>query len=246
MYRFLLRPRWIAFTLLVVAAVVLMVNLGFWQLRRLDERKGFNATVRDRADAEAIQVEDVLRMGSDPDELDWTPVVAVGAYEADEQVLIVNRSQDGMAGLNVVTPLRLDDGTAILVNRGFVPLAEDPPAAPEGSVTVTGLLRESQERGFGGASDPSDGELAEAQRIDIDRLAPQIDGEVLPMWLSLETSDPAQGDRPVPLPRPELTEGPHLSYAVQWFLFSAAAIVGWVLAVRHSARTRRAANASTS
>lgn len=244
MYRFLLRPRWIAFTLAVVAAVVLMVNLGFWQLRRLDERKDFNATVRDRADVTALPVGDVLQMDSDPDEVDWTPVVAAGTYEGDEQILIVNRSQEGMAGVNVITPLRLDDGTAILVNRGFVPLAEDAPAAPTGPVTVAGLLRESQRRGFGGASDPSEGDLSEAQRIDIGRLAPQIDGDVLPMWLSLETSDPPPGDRPVPLPRPELTEGPHLSYAVQWFLFSAAAIVGWVLAVRRSARVHRAATRS--
>jgi cytochrome oxidase assembly protein ShyY1 len=241
MYRFLLRPRWIAFTLLVVAAVVLMVNLGFWQLRRLDERQDFNATVRERASAAAVPVDEVLQLDSDPDDLDWTPVVAAGRYEADEQILIVNRAQDGMAGFNVVTPLRLDDGTAILVNRGFVPLDEVPPAAPSDPVAVAGLLRESQQRGFGGATDPGEGDLGEAQRIDIERLAPQIDGDLLPMWLSLETSDPAQGERPIPLPRPELTEGPHLSYAVQWFLFSAAAIVGWVLAVRHGARSRRAA-----
>ena len=46
MYRFLLRPRWIAFTLVVATAIAVMINLGFWQLRRLDERREFNDAVR--------------------------------------------------------------------------------------------------------------------------------------------------------------------------------------------------------
>ncbi len=60
------------------------------------------------------------------------------------------------------------------------------------------------------------------------------------MYLDLIASDPpTEGDYPTPVPPPELSEGPHLSYAMQWFIFAAAVVVGWVLAVRRSIRTRR-------
>jgi cytochrome oxidase assembly protein ShyY1 len=94
-------------------------------------------------------------------------------------------------------------------------------------------------RRTGALSDPHTGRLAEAQRVDIPRLAPQLPGYVVPMYIELTASQPAEsGGYPEPIAAPELGEGPHLSYAVQWFLFSAIAAVGWVLAVRRSRRVR--------
>ena len=62
------------------------------------------------------------------------------------------------------------------------------------------------------------------------------------MYVELTASDPPEAEPyPEPLTLPELTDGPHLSYAVQWFIFAAAVAVGWVLAVRKSIRTRQAA-----
>ena len=75
--------------------------------------------------------------------------------------------------------------------------------------------------------------------IDIERLAPQLDGDVVPMYVDLSASAPAELDGlPEPVIAPDLSEGNHLSYAVQWFLFSAAAAAGWLLAVRYSVRKR--------
>jgi cytochrome oxidase assembly protein ShyY1 len=242
MYRFLLSPRWLAFHLLVVVAIVTMVNLGFWQLRRLDERKALNAAVTSRVDLPPAPLDDVLVPGADRAVLEWRPVTATGRYLPDEQLTVVNRSQNGLAGQIVVAPLQLDDGRILLVSRGFVPLNAPIPAAPSGEVEVTGRLKPSQRRSTGGLSDPATGELTEAQRVDIDRLAPQLPGEVVPMYVELTSSDPPEAEPyPQPLTLPELTDGPHLSYAVQWFIFSAAVVVGWVLAVRHSVRTRQAA-----
>jgi surfeit locus 1 family protein len=133
MYRFLLRPRWIGFHLLVAAGVVLMVNLGFWQLRRLEQRQDFNATVEARFDIPAATLDTVLAEGT-PDEVEWRRVIATGQYLPDEQVIVVNRSQGGRAGQNVVTPMRLDDGRVLVVNRGFVPLG----------VEIEGRARASQ------------------------------------------------------------------------------------------------------
>ena len=240
MYRFLLRPKWIAFHLLVVVGIVTMVDLGFWQLRRLDERQAFNAVVEDRYDATPVPLDELLTPDTDPDDIAWRPVTASGSYLPDDGVLIVNRSQNGRAGVNTVVPLRLDDGRILFVNRGFVPLTFDLPPVPAIDVRVTGRLRPSQERGFGQLSDPADGVLREAQRLDIERLAPQLDGEVVPMYIDLiESVPPETGDIPEPVIAPDLSEGNHLSYAAQWFIFSIAVGVGWVLAVRRSMSTRR-------
>jgi cytochrome oxidase assembly protein ShyY1 len=239
MYRFLLRPRWIGFHLLVVGAMIAMVNLGFWQLRRLDERKSFNAIVEARYDAAPRPLDDVLTPGAEPDDLEWTPITVTGTYQPDETVRIVNRSQNGFAGDNIVVPLELADGRLLLVNRGFLPQGLDLPPAAAGKVAVTGRLRPSQERRTGQLSDAAQGDLTEAQRVDIERLAPQFDGELLAMYVDRYDSTPAEPVDLEPVIKPDLSEGPHLSYAVQWFIFTVAVAAGWVLAVRKSLRTRR-------
>ncbi|MDQ3543202.1 MAG: SURF1 family protein, partial [Actinomycetota bacterium] len=108
MYRFLLRPRWIAFHLLVLGAFVLMVNLGFWQLRRLDERQAFNDRVNERIDAPPVALDELVptdaRVGDDVlDEVEWRPTQVRGEYLPDEQFVVVNRSQSGQPGEMVVT-----------------------------------------------------------------------------------------------------------------------------------------------
>ncbi|MEY2959876.1 MAG: hypothetical protein RLZZ01_2444 [Actinomycetota bacterium] len=249
MYRFLLGPRWIGFHLLVVGAIVTMVNLGFWQLRRLDERQAFNATVEARYDLPPVAFDGVVdELGADDlgtaqtADLEWRTVEVSGTYLPDETVFVVNRSQGGRAGRNVVVPLLLDDGRILVVNRGFVPLAEDPPAIPSETgtrVDLVGRVRTSQERGLGQLADPTEGDLVEIQRIDLDRLAPQLPGELVPFYVDLVSSSPPEASPyPESVAAPELGEGNHLAYAVQWFVFSTAVAVGWVLAVRRSLASR--------
>ena len=246
MYRFLLRPKWIGFHLLVVVTIVTMVNLGFWQLGRLDERQAFNAVVDERYDAPPLALDQLLTADTDPADVEWRPVTAAGTYLADHTILIVNRSQGGRAGQNVLVPMRLADGRILLVNRGFMPLGtETAPGVPASDIEIVARLRASQERRLGQLSDAADGELTIAQRVDIDRLAAQMPGDVVPMYVDLIESVPAEvGGAPEPVARPTLGEGNHMSYAVQWFIFAAAVAVGWVLAVRRSIATRRAASAA--
>jgi cytochrome oxidase assembly protein ShyY1 len=241
MYRFLLRPKWIAFHLLVVVAIIAMINFGFWQLRRLDQRRDFNATIEERYDEAPVPLDDLLTPATDPEAVEWRPISTAGTYVPDGQFVVVNRSQNGRAGRNVVVPLRLDDGRILLVNRGFVPyLVEDVPDVPATEVEIVGRLRESQTRSLGQLSDPAEGALVEVQRVDIPRLSQQLTGEVVPMYVDLVASVPPEAsDLPEPVATPDLSEGNHLSYAVQWFIFSIAVAVGWVLAVRRSIATRR-------
>ena len=245
MYRLLLRPKWIGFHLLVPAAIVAMINLGFWQLRRLDQRQAFNATIEQRYDEPPVPLDDLLGRVTIPGEFDtieWYPVTASGTYLPDEQFNVVNRSQGGRAGDNIVTPMRLDDGRILIVNRGFAPLTIDVPAAPGGTVEIVGRVRVSQEKRLGQLGDAAEGDLELVQRVDIPRLEPQLPGDVVPVYVDLQVSDPAElPGLPDPVAAPELGEGNHLSYAVQWFIFAIAVGVGWYLAVKRSITTRQRA-----
>jgi surfeit locus 1 family protein len=226
----------------VIAGVVVMIGFGLWQLDRLADRQDFNAQVEARIDLPDRELVEVLPVGAeiDPDEVEWRTVIATGRYVADEQVLVINRSQNGRAGDNVALPLVLDDGRTLIVNRGFVPLGMEIPEPPVGEVAIRGVIRPSQERRVGQLSDPAEGVLTEVQRLDIERLAPQMTGAVLPVYVDLVESNPPEPPGvPEAVVRPDLTDGPHLSYAVQWFIFASAVAVGWVLAVSRSVQKRR-------
>ncbi len=242
MYRFALRPRWLAFHLLVVVLVVVMVNLAFWQLRRLDARRALNDRVEERSALPAVPIDDLITVNADPAAVaasEWRPVTATGRYDPDREVLIRNRSFDGAPGFHVVTPLVTEAGT-LLVNRGWIPLgdAEHPvvPPPPSDEVTVTGRVRAPQERGRFGARDPAEGTLDQLARVDVPRIAAQTPGTLYPLYVERIDPSAAPGELPAPLPLPELDEGPHLSYAGQWFLFSAVAVVAWAVMVRRAAR----------
>ncbi len=234
-YRFLVTPKWIAFHLLVVVAVVTMINLALWQLRRLDERQQFNAQVRANSGQPVVAFDEIRADLANPSTIEWRQVRVTGTYVPDHQFLVVNRSQNGDTGRNVVDALQLDDGSLLVVNRGFVPTADAVPPPPQGSVEVTGRLRVSEQRKTGQPADEAVEDLTEIRRIDIEVLSQQFDATVQPMYVEAQTPD---ADSLQPIVDPVLDEGPHLSYAIQWFVFSACVIAGWVLAVRRSIALR--------
>jgi cytochrome oxidase assembly protein ShyY1 len=238
-YGFLLRPKWIAFSLLVVLMVVVMINLAFWQLRRLDERRQFNAEVIANTHQPIVPYEDITSKLTDPSAIEWRPVRVSGTYLPGHQFLVVNRSQDGDTGRNVVDPLQLADGSLLLINRGFVPITDPVPQLPSGSVTVDGQLRVSEHRATGQPADQNVAGLTEIHRIDVGLLAGQFDTAVQPMYVEQVVSRPADATVLQPIAPPDTSdEGPHLSYTIQWFIFSGCVIAGWVLVVRRSAAQR--------
>jgi surfeit locus 1 family protein len=243
-YRFALTPRWILGHLLVVLLVIAMVNLGSWQLERRDEKRDRNEQITSRQDQPVAPVGELMAPDTsegDVDELVYRPVTATGTYLTDQQVVVRNRSYDGAPGEWVLTPLLLDDGTAVVVSRGWQPIETDAAAAdaPSREVTVEGYVQATQERGSFGPTDPAEGSLETLARVDVQRLQQQVDEPLLSGWVQLVEQDPAQPeDLPVAVPLPELDEGPHLGYAGQWFLFCVVAVVGWIAIVRRTARDR--------
>ena len=250
MYGFLFRPKWLLFHAVVVVGIVVMVLAGYWQLQRLDERKDFNQRVIERSQSEPFELRSVLERLDDgslsADAAEWLPVTIDGTYLPD-QVLDFNNSQRGRAGDNVLTAMITTDGDTVIVNRGFIPLGIDVPPAPQTEVVGLGYVRLSEVRDRGGLTDADDGEpLSEIRRIDLPRLSQQFPGDVAPIYVQLIAAEPAiaLGD-PEPVLLPELSSGPHLSYAIQWFVFALCVAIGWVLAVRRSLRVRLKAATST-
>ena len=254
MYRFLLKPRWILSHLFVLACVVIFVSLGLWQLRRLDERKATNAEVAAAEAEPAVPVATLLPDGprSTAEQVDaaqYRAVVVTGTYALDQQVLVTNRTNGGAPGYWVLTPLVQPDGTAVVVNRGWVPYSYsidgpwtdfDPPA---GEVSVLGMLKAPQVRStglVGGPKDPDQGVLRSLARVDVERIQQQVDEPLLPAYVDLQQQQPAQpGALPEPVPPPELDEGPHLNYAGQWFIFALLTVIVYPLLLRRVARRRQ-------
>ncbi len=207
--QFLGKPKWIVLTVLVVVATVAMVWAGFWQLRRLDERRDRNAVIRERCRSPGgtggLGARTPTSRSTRPGRLrsgaSWR---RSGTYDAGAEVLIRNRSLDGAPGYHVVTPLVMADGTAVLVNRGWIPLSPEADVAPDvpepttGEVTVVGRVRGSQERGALGPTDAGDGTLEQLARVDVARIAQQVPYPLLPAYVELESQDPAATQ---PLPR---------------------------------------------
>ena len=212
--------------------MVATMNLGFWQLRRLDTRQAHNATVVARNNEPAAPLTEALSAladGSSTEDLRYVQVWVEGAWDLDREVLLVNRSQDGVPGVHVLSLLLVDDiapASGLVVDRGFVPrplqLAGDRSAWAPASRTA--LLRgsldvfQSGERSYG----------SEVDRIDRGALEVRWGAELAPMWLRV--AEPTGGDVwPTPTPVVSLGDGRHLSYAVQWFIFTLIGVVGYPL-----------------
>jgi surfeit locus 1 family protein len=250
-WRFALTPKWIVRHVLVVALVVTMIFLGFWQLRRLDDKRTYKDLVAARQEQPVADVTEIVPAGAtvDDDAVDavlYRSVSAEGSYAEEDTVVIENRTLNGAPGAWVLTPLLLEDGTAVVVNRGFIGFDRAgvivPPPPPTGTVRIEGLVLPSERRGSFGPRDPVAGRLDVLARVDLDRYAAQVDYPVLPAYLQLVTSDPDEpapaegGPALVALGPPVPDEGPHLAYAVQWFIFSTIAAGGYVLLLRKVAQ----------
>jgi surfeit locus 1 family protein len=216
-----LRGRDWALLAVAVMVAVLCGRLGLWQLDRLSQRRARNAVV---AAARARPPLELAGAAVSVDSIRDRPVRARGVYDYAHERTWGGRPFDGTPGVAVLTPLRLPDGSAVFVDRGWVPSPDarhvDLRALREGdSVVVTGL-----------------GAPAPRGRGDVDpaRLADSLPYAVQPFVIQLPPTDGATLLRRLP-PR-ALDDGPHLAYAVQWFAFGTIALVGSLILLRASRR----------
>ncbi|MFN8052888.1 MAG: SURF1 family protein [Acidimicrobiales bacterium] len=248
MYSFLWRPKWILSHVLIVALIVAMILLMFWQLRRLDEKKTLNALIAARADVTPGQLVDVLSAAhvtkpSQSSRVEFRATVVSGTYLTDQEFTVPSKTLDGAPGRLVVTPLQWSPTEPpLLVLRGFVPQAVDDTAPPidgveppTGTVEARGWLRETQTP-EGLQSKRADLGHDSFARLDIDRIEAARHTRFMPAYLQLGAqAPPTASEQLSPYPLPERSEGPHFSYAVQWAVFSVIAAVGYPLVLRRVA-----------
>lgn len=229
----------LAGTLLVLLVAGICARLGIWQLDRRTERQARNVVIEERLGLPTIELDGA---SGDTSGLIFRVAEARGEYDVDRAIVLAGRSHQGAAGAHLLVPLRLSDGTAVMVNRGWVPALDaakiDPTDhVPTGPVRARGLLIAFPEIRSSGDGSRSDGAPPEDfrrlwYRMDIERWQAQSPYHLAPVYIQELPVEPA-GRIPVPLPEPELDDGPHLGYAIQWFSFALIALVGWtVLLIR--------------
>lgn len=224
--------RWILTTLLVLAGTALCIRLGIWQLDRLEQRRAFNAHVEAQWAAPAVNLNQ--ERPQDLTQMEYRAVQARGNYDFDHQVALRNQYWQDRYGFHLLTPLVLEDGTAVLVDRGWIPgeTSEDPAAWEQydqpAEAEIAGILRLGGESpDVGGVPDEESGALLYWNNVNLDRIAEQLPYALLPVYIQLDVNE---GDTQPPIPyQPEieLSEGPHLGYAGQWFTFAAILFLGY-------------------
>ena len=228
-WRFLLSRRWLLFALVVGVLCYATWWLGGWQFDRLADRKQSNAVVRANEEKQPAPVADVLgtdRAVGEDDE--WRLVTATGTYDTDDTVIVRYRTRDGASGVDVVVPLVTADGTALLVDRGWTATPnqgtrpDDVPQPPAGEVTVEGWVRADATGDSTVVDDHS------TRAISSEQIGDAIDRPVLRGFVELRSEDGehAAGLQPVELP--ELDNGPHFFYGLQWWFFGVLAVFGFL------------------
>jgi cytochrome oxidase assembly protein ShyY1 len=220
--------RWVLFGITVVLLSYGAYLLGQWQFHRLTDRESSNSQTRVNLRAEPAPVAEVLTPGQPARERDeWRRVTATGRYLADESVVIRYQTREGASGVDIVTPLRTGDGTTLLVDRGWLATDNqgadtvDAPAPPDGQVTVVGWVRSDA---TGKAAKVADGS---ARAVSSREIAPTLEGPVYGGFVDLESESPAPAQ---PLRRtelPDLGNGPHFFYGLQWWFFGVLAVFGF-------------------
>jgi len=231
-------------TVVLLAVVAACVRLGFWQLDRLRQRRELNAGMAARLEAPTVQLPT-----APPDTAGFLfrHLEVTGRYDDARSIVLPGRSFQGVPGVHLLTPLVVDPADAVLVNRGWVPAADGatipldsfPTSAPGAEVHLQGLLLplpfSTRPAEAASAADTLFRRIW--YHLERHRLQAQFPYHLAGAELQLL---PATGDAafPRPLPPPALDEGPHLSYAIQWFSFALIGIVGWLALALRSGQPR--------
>ncbi|GAO12488.1 hypothetical protein TPA0598_11_00490 [Streptomyces lydicamycinicus] len=252
MYRFLLSRQWVILTLVGLVLIPVMIKLGYWQLHRHQHKVAQNQLIARSLAADPVPVTTLAAPGRELPRRDmWRTVTATGTYDTAHEVVVRQRTaaDEQSIGYYVVTPLVLGNGRAVLVNRGWVSAGNDltkfpdVPAAPRGKVTVTGRMMADETTAASGIKNTKGLPARQVMLINSSEQAKRTGRTMLGGYIEQTAPKPA-GNIPEPVPEPDHDSiGPHMAYAVQWWLFAAAVPVGWLVLVRRERRDRMAAAA---
>lgn len=231
--------RWLGALALTVVFAVITTMFGLWQWDRRGQKVEQIERVEANYDQDPVSVSQLIDdQGFVPGDT-WRPVVVIGEYHVDQALLVRTRPRGGQVGFEVVVPFVSDQGETYLVSRGWLPggqqqdLPDTIPVAPEGPVTMVGRLLPSEPE-IPGRSAP-EGQLP---TLTVSAASVALGIDLVPgVYLSLVSEDPAVTTG-VLATKPELDEGPHLSYTFQWYLFGVLGFVAWGYLLREEYRRR--------
>ena len=227
-------------TLVCVAMLPAFQALSNWQWHRLHARQAYNVEIQAEIDQAPVPISDLLVFNDEsrvvPEKSQWRTVELTGTWLPSEQVLVRKKSLESNLGLWVVTPLKLVDGTVVMINRGWTAAANsavDSPVVaevPEGTIEVLGRIRDVQARTKPGPTDLPVGQ--------VDRIIPleilNSPKTLINAYVEMTASRPESKSSEIRiLPEPEVTEGAHRSYALQWMFFEIMTVIGWTILVRN-------------
>ncbi|OON74017.1 SURF1 family cytochrome oxidase biogenesis protein [Streptomyces tsukubensis] len=247
MYRFLLSRQWVIITLIALALIPVMIELGFWQLHRHQHRVAQNQQISTALAATPEPAEKLTAPGHRITAAEkYHRVSAKGRFDTAHEVVVRRRTNEAEEiGVHVLTPFVLKDGRVLLVNRGWVPANgaqtsfPKVPAPPKGEITVTGRLMPDETTAASGIKNIQGLPPRQVMLISSGEEADRLGRSVLGGFIE-QTSPESPDDSPQLIPAPDDQGiGPHMAYAVQWWLFSAAVPLGWTVLVRRERRERR-------
>jgi surfeit locus 1 family protein len=224
---------WVLLSILSLVAII-CIRLGIWQLDRRQERLSLNEWTVSQLSQEPTTLGSEIYSLAEPE---YRKIEISGNYQNEHTVVLRNRSYSDQPGVHLVTPLSIENGNgAILVDRGWISneayiASGIQPFREDKFVKLVGIIRLSQpEPSISFLADPTR-EPGSPSRIEwrvlnVERIQEQIPFELHPFFLELV--EPLNDTEVMPIPNPEidLSQGPHLSYAIQWFGFAGVALGG--------------------
>jgi len=246
-FRALFNRKWILSTFLVVVGTALCIRLGIWQLDRLEQRRSFNEQVIKMKALPGLNLD--AEVGGTLNSMEWRGVVASGEYDFKNQIALRNQYFNGQLGYHLITPMVISPSSIVFVDRGWIPYSENPSRTDweqydeTGIVTIAGQIRKGDSKSaFGEVEDP--GVDAELNRpliwtdLDLEKISKQLPYTIMDVYIQQRQNE---DDLTPPIPfQPELdlTEGPHMSYALQWFMFAIILCIGYPIYVREQETLR--------
>ena len=228
------RARLLLVAFFAIAALA-CARLGVWQLHRLHERRAANAAALEARAEPPVQLD---AQSTGDSSLIERHVLATGRYDHTHDVVLRNKVYQGTPGVEIVTPLVFEGGhTAVLVNRGFVPASDAVTVETDslhepGVVTVEGLAVAAP---AGSGAPLERAGRTTWGRLDLEALEARLPYTLAPVYIR-QLPDPALPRFPRRLEPFPIDDGPHLSYAIQWFSFAIMAVVFGIVVWRQRGR----------
>ncbi len=218
-------------SLAALVVFVLFLRLGFWQLDRADEKLALETAYRNHIEATPVDLAQALRQRAQSDRMHWRRCILDGAYDPETVLLLDNQVYLGTVGYQVFSRFMLEDGAAVLVDRGWAAAPATRSTAPQvltpaGPLKLNGVAKPVPVAGIKLGQDVPErlaDNLVRVQRIDLAQIAARNGWELLPYVVRLEPG--ASGLLTWNGTEPGFNRERHLGYAFQWFALATALLV---------------------